>query len=543
MKAGKLATVGGNVVQIGQIFSNTNQVLVFNIVARRYELHDTEQLIVLDQPLPFDDQTTSNVLIVDDDGESTRRAQLKRGRSSDALAVEVMVTGEPDVKRVDAKQVVPDLSRLPALPVEVIILILKSLGTEVDVLNFVSVYGGTSKLMQRNLSSDRVWKYITERFYKKELYRYLDNDTNELHEIVIKMLDYYTVDKQKTFVIDRDTGGKIPRNVYKRFFEFNHKFRMQNSNHQLQWQTRRVGIDMWDTVRKNSDGNTKTLTGTFQCGNNVFFVFTKNKAIVRNRPVGQLLFRTSNQSPLLADDTKIDVIFWDKNSLVEVLCYDLSGFVFMHVPVGMTNDVYFKYYDSKLGKTEDIFNVQIDHNASLAPRDIKPVQDSVIGVMNKTTIAIGIGNRTSTAPDVLHIFLRSNFTKVKEQSLRDIHNTQIYDRKSIAYVANDRTYIDTIEENGAIKTVNGTGWASYYVQSRFPLLIDSVGAAVEFEHPETHGITRKTLFTRWEEQGTGIDLVSCRICGTEAQDMCSTCREPFCSQKCFKNTGHRLNFH
>lgn len=540
MKSGKLAIVGGNVVQIGQIFSNTNQVLVFNIVTRRYELHDTEQLNVLDQPLPFDDQQTKDVLIVDDDGESNRRAQLKRGRSADDLVVEVVVAGESDVKKVDAKTVVPDFSRLPALPVEVIVLILSSLETEALVLNFVSVYGGTSKLMQRNLSNDRVWKYITERFKKTDLYRCLDYDTNELHKNVIRMLDHYTVDKQKTFVIDRDTGEKTPRNVYKRFFEFLHKYRIQDLQNQLQWQSREV--DVSKTVYKNSDGNIKTLTGAFQCGNNVFFVYTKNKAMIADRnprPVGNFIFKTSNESPLLGDKTNIqrsDVIFWDKYSLVEVICYDQSGFVFMYLPAGMVNDVYFRYYDSKLEKIQDIFTVQIDHNMSLTAPDVKRLHENVRGLMNKTTIAIEV-ERT------LYLFLRSNFTKLKEAVLHSAKRAAIHDTKSISYWTYHYSYIDTIEENGVITTFARSTDPWHQPQLRFPLIIDSMGAVVRFETVDPYRIIRKTLFTRWEEQKTGIDLVSCRMCGMGAQNMCNTCQEPFCSQKCFKNTEHRLNFH
>ena len=513
MEVGKLATtvVPGALVQITQIFQETNQVLVFNLLSVRYELYNTNELKLSEKQIPRDEEI-EDVLVIE--GNRSTPGKLKRGRSSgDVVDVQ---DDMGNMKKIAKERIVIDMSK--TLPTEVIILILEFFDNESDAIKFLKTLSASNRAYRERLNSDRIWKYMLSRFKTMIYWHYIDYNTKEFNPIIMKMLDYYTSNPEKR-----------GRHLYKRFYEFLKKYKNQEKT----WKMKTYIIP---DVTKNTTNYTRSLAFAFQCGSDIFVLYTRNKEL---QGAGNFLFKTSNNTPLLSTNTSIndnDIIYYSKETnCINILCFDQNGFVYVETLQYKSKTADFYYYDIQSSKTNNIVNLPI------ATVNLIYFRRNVKCVMNEFGIVIITHNpeNTDTKPvfNFARYYLRHgvNLSPLKTIiiSTRDLFETK--SNEMFWYMTPKYNYFDKISKDGKIETINAN--SDYRVREiNIPMIIDSDGKIIKIHRPETgFGLSKETLFKFSPEQKTGFDLVSCQICGNYAKDMCNHCSEPFCSEKCFED--------
>lgn len=374
------------VYQVVEVWPETDQILVQSTLTRKRrvidDFNDVSYEIV--EHGEEEEPLGERLLLVSENrqnSEPSKRAKMGKDDDNDSSSKDTITiqTASGVVTTVPSSRLVNDYSHV-AIPTDIFILILQNIPKDIQ-LQFIGRFSRVSKEHKRTAQADRVWKYMLKTHYMELYFHYVDYRTSEIVPTVFQMLDNYTSNVEKR--------GK---NYYKRFFEFLKKFEKHKTNNLLIWTSEEY------TLKYEMPGNfvIHNLSRVFQCGQNVYALFTRLVTLVNKGPIGNVLVKVPNNYPVLPrvkDTFSLDAmgknaVFHNPKWDIEILDYDQHGFVFAQFKSNTMDQVYFYYHDVLTGVTA---------SSSLA-KDVAPqnstLEDSIKRGyqcrMNDAAIAIAV---------------------------------------------------------------------------------------------------------------------------------------------------------
>jgi len=224
---------------------------------------------------------------------------------------------------VGLNQVFFDFSNPKAMSSDVILLILSKL-SDVD-QKLISKLSKINKNWNDIMNSDKIWANLLMKKYPNHYLHYLDKDGMSLHPVMKKILDQLTVDDIK----NEETGfvrQKKGQRYLKRFFEWITK---NNNKEQSIHETFHTGEASTQYSISGAKGKTKYITHIWQCGENIFVLFSDKYEDVKTKSgvhLAQFNYK-DDVFELLKQEPKITNLLNKVVDKVTFVQHDQHGFI------------------------------------------------------------------------------------------------------------------------------------------------------------------------------------------------------------------------